>query len=81
MKADPTPTQRLARMRQSFNKDYSILTADYEYFRRHPTNLLALADPSGGASLPSRVDRPSAARFAPRSRGRSETKSSGRTAG
>jgi len=29
---EPTPVQRLRRMDQSFDKDYSILAEDYEFF-------------------------------------------------
>ena len=28
----PTPAERLQRMKESFNEDYSILAEDYEFF-------------------------------------------------
>ena len=50
-----TPLQRLARMRKSFAKDFSILTEDYEFFRTVPTNLTELAGRLDAPSLPSKA--------------------------
>ena len=58
-KAELTPLDRLARMRASFAKDYSVLAEDYAFFT------------TGAATRPSRAIRKSAAPSVRKSRARS----------
>jgi predicted secreted protein len=60
----PSAEQRLERMRRSFNKDYSVLAEDYEFF----THGAFISDAS---ISPSKARRKSARRSARRSPKRS----------
>lgn len=55
-----TPSARLARMRRSFAKDYSILADDYEYFTRtggHVIDGAPTGQPTPDAPTPRRKAR------------------------